>query len=150
MVVLCYFIFVNPHCNETVLGGVLLLVCFFCLSVSQHLISQASNQAINNLCIRRHMNVKYFVGICLKQLWRRVLLTHKCKSQYTLYSDLYTCGQFSPLDSYHCGIDYQEFIQPCQKRCLLAQLTCVELKTDSTIHIATMYGVANPCAGTMV
>ena len=92
-----------------------------------------------------HMNVKKFVGICLKRLRSRVMPQNTSEKANMLIYRL-TRGQLSPLDAQRNVRGYPGIvnnIQPCPKRCLLMLLARVGARTDSTTHAATTRGVAN-------
>ena len=91
------------------------------------------------------MNVKKFVGICLKRLRSRDMPRNTSEKANMLIYRL-TRGQLSPLDAQQNVRGYPGIvndIQPCPKRCLLIPLVRVGVRTDSTTRAATTRGVAN-------
>ena len=95
-----------------------------------------------------HMNVKIFVGICLKRLRSRDMPRNTSEKANMLIYRL-TRGQPSPLNNFDAQENVRGYpgivndIQPCPKRCLLMPLVRVGVRTDSTTHAATTRGVAN-------
>ena len=80
-----------------------------------------------------HMNVKKFVGICLKRLRSRVMPRNTSEKANMLISRL-TRGQLSPLDAQRSVRGYPGIvndIQPCPKRCLLIPLALLGARTDA-------------------
>ena len=80
------------------------------------------------------MNVKKFVGICLKRLRSRVMPRNMSEKANMLIFR-FTRGQLSPLDTQRRAIGYPTIvnnIQPCPKLCLLMPPARVVARTDST------------------
>ena len=91
------------------------------------------------------MNVKKFVGICLKRLRSRVMPRNTSEKANMLINRL-TRGQLSPLDAQRNVRGYPGIVndfQSCPKRCLLMLLARVGARTNSTTRAATTRGVVN-------
>ena len=85
------------------------------------------------------MNVKKFVGICLKQLRSRVMPRNTSEKANMLINWL-TRGQLSPFDTQRSSRGYPKSvnnIQPCPKRWLLMPLACVGARISTTMRTAT-------------
>ena len=93
------------------------------------------------VCVCVCMNIKKFLGICLKRLHLRVMPRNMSEKANMLIYWL-THGQL--LHSTHSKTSgIVNDIQPCPKRCLLMLLAHVGARTDSTMRAATTRGVAN-------
>ena len=92
-----------------------------------------------------HMNVKKFVGICLKRLRSRVMPRNTSEKANMLIYRL-TRGQLPPLDAQRNVRGYPGIVndyQSCPKRCLPMLLARVGARTNSITRAATTRGEVN-------
>ena len=117
----------------TVLGSVCVCVCLLS-HISLH---EWAIELYTNMHTWWHMNVKKFVGICLKRLRSRDMPRNTSEKANMLIYRL-TRGQPSPLNTFDAQENVRGYpgivndIQPCPKRCLLMPLVRVGVRTDST------------------
>ena len=100
--------------------------------------SHFTNEQLSYMHTWWRMNVKKFVGICLKQLCSRVMPRKTSKKTNMLIYWLTRC-QLSPLDARVSVTGYPGIVnctQPHPKRRLLMLLACVGVRTDSTTRAA--------------